>query len=260
MIAPGLGYFFITHTKPSGTNYLSGVDVLSDCDREISARLLITPHFEDGRVEAMVAIDDAKEVIPRCKSLTFVLPSMTTNHHFMLPTLHDGKPIDPDQNRRITNAQRPLMDVEHTSLGNDIVNVDLLKVPDFTGNVSFTWIEGVQRSSYSEWHFRLPFGAVKTQGDSRKGLQKIQVAFPASQAYRLKSKSLEPSAERGLQDSSFYWFDLNRDKGVLDVVFENEDLAKQKERIKDICLVVLGVGAAVFLGEYFSYKSQSTSK
>jgi hypothetical protein len=257
IVAPLVGYILITHTTPSSASYISGIDILSDCDSDISGRLSMTPRFDDGTIEAILSIDDAKEIIPRCRSLTFVLPSMTANHHFMLPTLHDGKPIDPDQQRRIQNAKRPLSDITHSDLGNDIVKVDLSKVPEFTGNVAFTWLDGLQRLSYSDWHLRVPFGALKTSGDSRKGLQTFHVVFPALQEYRLKSKSIEPSSEKALQDSSFYWFDLTPEKSVLDLVFEDGELATRRDRIKDMCLVALGVGAAVFLGEYLAYKRKS---
>lgn len=247
------GYFFITATKPNSSNYLSGLDVLNDCGQEVSATVVLNPQFEDGTIRATIVIDDAKEVIPKCRLLSFVLPPMTTGHNFMLPTLHDGKPVDPDPTRRIQNAERPLSDIAHTALGNDILTVDLAQVPDFTGNVGFIWHTGLQRRNFSEWRLRLPFGAVRTEGDDRKGIRKFHVSMPISEEYRLKEKSVEPSAQRALENRSFYWFNIESDKPLLDLTFENEELAKQKERIKDICLVVLGVGVAVLIAELIAF-------
>jgi hypothetical protein len=146
IVLPAAGYLYLSNTNPAPTPPLSGLDVLTDAPRDISVTVSMKPDLERGIADVGISIDDAKEVLPHCHTIKFVLPGQTIAHQYLLPTKLPGDP-DYDERAGLANRSKPLTDVRHDPLGCDVVTVELAKYPDFTGVLEYLWAGGIWRKS-----------------------------------------------------------------------------------------------------------------
>jgi hypothetical protein len=259
VVLPGGGYLYLARESSLPQAGISGVEILSDCKSKTRAFLTLQPHFKEGYSEVSIGLENAKEVLPSCTTLKFLLPSPTGSHSYLLPSHLPNEPgFEP--NKDLRPLHRPIKDIFHDPLGFDVVTILLKDYPDFTGHIYYLWAGGPKRVSYSGYNITLSFSPLRIDGESLEPHDEFRVSMPARDGYALAASRPTPSAHKTIGDLSFYWFDLGRQESTLSISFEQQTRGAKKRFWMPILLSISAGGLLLLIAEFVGMQRANSEK
>ena len=259
VLIPAIGYYYLTAERSMPAPGLEGLDVVLGGDKPFSITVALSPHFAHAIIDAVVSINDSKEILPSCTDVTYIIPGISLNHRYLLPA---NFPRDKgfDSAQGIHSSRRPLENVKRDPFGSNVVMVQLQQTPDFSGAIEFLWDGCISRKSFSEYELLIPFCAAGRNGIEWNSSQSFRVSMLVRNDYRLVKHSVPVHGQKSLGEISIYWFDIQKSNSILHLIFESDRLKVAKQRWQWLCVVGFGLGLSVLVAQFVAMYKHHASR
>ncbi|MBK9210762.1 MAG: hypothetical protein IPL71_21765 [Anaerolineales bacterium] len=226
---------------------LSGVDVLHDCQSELSIFVSLQPFVENKNdVLAGISILDWNKVSDTCKTFKVIFPGVTSNQVYIVdsePLINAG--VDISQPFAIAYTRRLLpadSTVHDPYLNQDIISINSSELDEFGGMIQFLWHNGVEKTDFGTYRLFLPFQATQSAESQTQNSRNFDVSLVVTSGMELISHVPEASRFKSTGDMVFYNFQVDAQKTQLMLNFEDPNLRKWKDFLLIALAAVFGVG------------------
>ncbi|GAB6042335.1 hypothetical protein [Endothiovibrio diazotrophicus] len=240
-----VGIFYFSDYSTNKQYASSGIDVLNDCGLDIEAVAMIHPLFENKASSILIGIVDFNKIKTKCTHFKFILPGNTPDVLF----------YKNDSNNQGGYVQLPTNITSLSPLGYRSVEIDLKDFQNFTGNI-FTLVQNLNKKSMSEYELYFQFFSAKEQQETLKNsVKSIKVSMPLDNSYNVIPVESRILTRKPILNQSVYWFDINRNSPLLEILIEDESLNKWKNLFSIISVIILGLSIPLLINSFIT-KSQ----
>lgn len=272
----GVSIITISYLTSSASYYpenIAGLDILHDGNGDPEVFVGLVPLHGTQEVYATIFISDWEKSLTNCSQIQVYFPGVTYHHSYLLES-ELPVPETPalwgeawpkllyNESRHPLSSKMELAWVREPWLCQDIIKIHPKQIEDFVGGIEFLWRNGLQKLSFTEVCFILPFQAPHSQGVQLNTIRKYQVQLWSPIDYELISSIPKPSrfqlfGRRG----ALYQFDIDVQKSDLVVIFEDRKQASIRNYLLIIFSTLLGIGLTIVVGEVIStIKARRTAR
>jgi hypothetical protein len=246
------------NTNTPRDSSFSGLDIFHDCQQDLTILVALKPFYENTQ-DVLVTLSIGGWDKNVCSKLQINFPGTTYNHEYFIDAgyaIEAG--VDPQTalSKEYTRRKIENLEVNHDWTNQDIISFPPNEQKDFSGGVEFIWIQGMEKTSFSESSLLLPFGAINSGETTLKSIDKFEISVQTPDGHKLTAYEPEHTGYKPFGNISFYNFSIEGNRTPLILKFQNPALENNKEIMIMFLSTLFGIG----LGKSMDLLTESLHK
>lgn len=246
-------YVLLPKGKLGGEYYesIEGLSILFDCDTSSSIEVQLQPVFGMRTVMVAIFIEDWADMREDCEVIQVNFPGSTCCHKYKVPFVLEPPITEMDfvTGRYLRYPEIEIIREPEPETKRDVILIFPNEIEDFSGLITFFWVDGVVRTAFAEYALVIPFLSTGGLIEDMSRAEDYTFILWTPKSYSIVSSVPEPLRMRMFGRMCYYIFEIGP-LGIgsdLVIYFEDGKLGKIENYVIIISSTVMGVALALLV-------------